>query len=408
MRILIISQVYWPDTASTAQHLGDLALALSERGHEVTVMASHRDYENPEKVFPSAEQHGRIRVFRLFQTAFSKNSIAGRLVNFTSFNLALLWRMMRLSASSSDIVLGMTSPPLVSFMGALVAGWKRWGFCYWAMDLQPELAIEAGLIRKDSMIATLLEAMGRYVVKRSGRIVALDRFMAAHLEDRGAKPDSVCVQRVWPVLQGRWNGERLENPFRQRQAFGNRFVVMYSGNHAVVHPLDTILSAAQRLSDDPRFLFVFIGGGSRVKDVTSFREKYNLKNIVQLPYQPRVEIHISLASADLQVVIMGDGQVGYTHPNKVYGALAIGQPFLYIGPQPSHVSDIMEECPGNISVSHGDIDGLVVSLREFVVAGPLAWSSIGQNNAVWAAHHLQAEDLISSMAACVESIRLHG
>jgi hypothetical protein len=105
---------------------------------------------------------------------------------------------------------------------------------------------------------------------------------------------------------------------------------------------------------------------------------------------------------------MGDGQVGYTHPNKVYGALAIGQPFLYIGPQPSHVSDIMEECPGNISVSHGDIDGLVVSLREFVVAGPLAWSSIGQNNAVWAAHHLQAEDLISSMAACVESIRLHG
>ncbi len=405
VRILIISQVYWPDTASTAQHLSDLALALADRGHDVTVFASHRAYENPKEVFPREERHEKVQVYRLAQTAFAKSSIMGRLINFSTFNAALFWRMLWAPAAAYDVVLGMTSPPLISFLGALVAGWKKWRFCYWAMDLQPELAIEAGLIRKDSLSAKILDAMGRFVVKHSDAVVALDRFMAVHLEGRGARAGAVHVRRVWPVLQGRWDGDRLMNPFRQRHGFGDKCVVMYSGNHAVVHPLATLLAAAQRLRDDQRFLFVFIGGGARVKDVSEAREKHSLSNVLQLPYQPREEIHISLASADLQVVIMGNGQVGYTHPNKVYGALAIGQPFLYIGPQPSHVSDIIEECPRNLAVSHGNVDGLVASLREFVVAGPSAWSSVGQNNAAWAAHHLQADDLISSMAASIESIR---
>jgi hypothetical protein len=296
----------------------------------------------------------------------------------------------------------MTSPPLISFLGALVAGWKKWRFCYWAMDLQPELAIEAGLIRKDSFSAKVLDAMGRFVVKRSDAVVALDRFMAVHLEGRGARAGAVHVRRVWPVLQGRWDGDRLTNPFRQRHGFGDKCVVMYSGNHAVVHPLATLLAAAQQLRDDHRCLLVFIGGGARVKDVSEAREKHSLSNVLQLPYQPREEIHISLASADLQVVIMGDGQVGYTHPNKVYGALAIGQPFLYIGPQPSHISDIMIECPGNVAVHHGEVDRLVASLIDFVEAGPARWSITGQSNALWAHKHLQPATLVSAMADCLE------
>ena len=54
-------------------------------------------------------------------------------------------------------------------------------------------------------------------------------------------------------------------------------------------------------------------------------------------------LHLSLGSADIQVVVLGDGQVGYTHPNKVYGALFLGKPIIYIGPKESHVSDILEQ-----------------------------------------------------------------
>lgn len=37
---------------------------------------------------------------------------------------------------------------------------------------------------------------------------------------------------------------------------------MYAGNHSPCHPLDTVVAAAERLRDDPRFIFCFVGGGS--------------------------------------------------------------------------------------------------------------------------------------------------
>jgi hypothetical protein len=58
-----------------------------------------------------------------------------------------------------------------------------------------------------------------------------------------------------------------ENLFRKEQGWEGKFVVMYSGNHSLVHPLDTILDAAEALKDDDRFVFAFIGGGKGKKAI---------------------------------------------------------------------------------------------------------------------------------------------
>jgi glycosyltransferase involved in cell wall biosynthesis len=401
MRILILSQVYWPDTASTAQHLADLGAALAKAGHEVQVLASRHDYENPARRYPAEENHAGVKISRLRHTGLGKGAVWKRVVDFGSFNLVLLWRLLWSGRGEAEVVLGMTSPPLVSFLGALVSRWKGWRFCYWAMDLQPELAIQAGMLRKGSLAARLLEGMGNAVFHRADRVVALDDFMANHVRSRGARPEAVAVLPVWPVMPEAWQGPRLANPFRLAQGFGDRIVVMYSGNHAVVHPLDTLLEAARQLRDDPRFLFVFIGGGVRSADVRTFREAHGLKHVVQLPYQPREVIHESLAAADLHVVVMGDGQVGYTHPNKVYGAMFLGRPFLYLGPNPSHITVLTEACPGNLRAGHGDVPAVLQGLRDFQTAGPAAWEEVGQRNAAYAREHFHADQLIPRMVELV-------
>jgi colanic acid biosynthesis glycosyl transferase WcaI len=403
MRILILSQVYWPDTASTAQHLADLGRALVAAGHQVTVLASRHGYENPARKYLPTETHDGVTITRLRHTGFGKGAIWKRLLDFGTFNLALLWRLVRIKSRDFELVLGMTSPPLVSFLGARVAAWKRWRFCYWAMDLQPELAIEAGLIQRNSFTAKALEWMGNDVIRRAGTIIALDTYMKRHLISRGAKDAAVGVLPVWPVMQAGWQGPRLANPFRIEQKFGDRFVIMYSGNHAVVHPLETLLQAALRLRDDAQFLFVFIGGGVRSAEVTRFRETYGLTNILQLPYQPRERIHESLTAADLHVVIMGDGQVGYTHPNKVYGAMFIGRPFLYLGPSPSHVTDLMDACPGNGSAVHGRPEDIVHFLQDFRASGEPHWQAVGEQNAAYALQHLTPTKLTEQMVSLVVS-----
>jgi colanic acid biosynthesis glycosyl transferase WcaI len=43
-----------------------------------------------------------------------------------------------------DVVVALTSPPLISFLAALFVKLKGGKFCFWVMDLNPDEAIAAG------------------------------------------------------------------------------------------------------------------------------------------------------------------------------------------------------------------------------------------------------------------------
>ena len=74
-----------------------------------------------------------------------------------------------------------------------------------------------------------------------------------------------------------------------------------------------------------------------------FAARNDLTNVKSLPYQPLSDLLKSLSAADLHVVVMGDPFVGIVHPCKVYNIMSIGAPTLYIGPTPSHVTDIASQ-----------------------------------------------------------------
>jgi len=96
-----------------------------------------------------------------------------------------------------------------------------------------------------------------------------------------------------------------------------------------------------------------------------------VKNIRSLPYQPFDQIRFSLSSADVHIVSVGNDVVGIVHPCKVYGAMAVSRPVLLLGPNPCHVSDIIEQHRIGWHIAHGDIEGAVRTLRE-VLATPAA------------------------------------
>ncbi len=403
MRVLFVSQVFWPDTVSVAQHLWDLAEELASAGHEVHAISSRFPYEQKDIRYASCEIHSGVRIQRLRHTAFGKATTLGRLVDFISFNLISSFKLLGLRAREYDVIVGTTVPPLLSFFAATIARWKSIRFCYWVMDMQPELAIASGMIRAGSLRARFLAMLSDRTCQASHQVIALDAYMRDALVQKGTAMHSLRVIPVWPVMERVYEGTRSENPFRREQGFGERIVVMYSGNHAYVHPLDTLLDAAKLLKADSRFLFVFVGGGVRRKDVEYAKAQHSLDNILLLPYQPRANIHNSLGSSDLQVVILGDGQVGNTHPNKVYGALFIGKPILYIGPSPSHVTDILADLPGNISVKHGQSLAIVEQLQEFAQQTAAEVQSIGERNRSFARQRFAPEALKMEMVRAIEA-----
>ncbi len=159
-----------------------------------------------------------------------------------------------------------------------------------------------------------------------------------------------------------------ENSFRKEQGWEDKFVVMHSGNHSLVHPLDTILDAADALRDDPRFVFAFIGGG-RGKEIVDarLREQSNgASNIISLPYQSLDQIRYSLSAADLHIVTLGNKMSGIVHPCKIYGVLSIGRPLLTLGPKESYLSDITGENEVGWSIRQGDDNSAVAALKKAV------------------------------------------
>lgn len=369
MKFLLLNQTFHPDVVSTAQHLSDLAVALAGRGHEVTVIASRRAYDQPEQIFPASETWRGIQVKRVATTALGKKAKWRRAVDFASFIVTCCWRL--LFVPKPDVVVALTSPPLISFIGAVYAKLRGAKFVYWVMDLNPDEAIAAGWLREGSIGARFLHALSRFSLRRASRIIALDRFMKARIEGQGIAAGKIVVLPPWSHDDAaRFDAEGRQR-FRDAHGLADKFVVMYSGNHSPCHPLDTLLAAARSLAADARVAFLFVGGGSEFSRVKQAAAEEKLRNVICLPYQPLNELAASLSAADLHTVVMGEPFVGLIHPCKIYNVLSVGAPVLCIGPTPSHLTEIVGKLGSSVcaSVAHGDVTGCVATIQRIRESG---------------------------------------
>lgn len=367
MKILLLNQCFYPDVVSTAQHLTDFAVEMAARGHQVTVIASRHGYDDPEMSFPRREVWKNIDIIRLPSFKFGKAAKWRRALDFGSFIAGCILRLIFLPRF--DVVLAMTSPPLISFLGALFVRLKGGRFVFWVMDLNPDEAIAAGWLKAGSLTAKLFDQLLRFSLRHAVRVFVLDRFMERRVMAKGVPEEKLAVIPPWSHDDVVKYQEEGRLAFRERYDLSDRFVVMYSGNHSPCHPLDTILEAAARLTGNPEITFCFVGGGSEYIKVKEFVESRRLQNAVCLPYQPLEKLAASLSAADLHLVVMGDAFPGIVHTCKIYNILAIGAPFLYIGPTESHIADILTQIEGDAAARaarHGEVDVVVKHIVEGV------------------------------------------
>jgi hypothetical protein len=373
MRITFINQTFYPDVVSSGQHLKDLALRMAEAGHEVTVVASRRAYDSPQKLFPKAETWRGIKIHRVSNTGFGKRSKLTRIMDFGTFILSCCWQLCWLPRQ--DVVVAMTSPPIISFIGALFTRIRGGRFCYWVMDLNPDEAIAAGWLRPNSVATRFLERCSRFSLNTATKIVVLDEFMRDRILAKGVPAEKVAVVAPWSHDSDVCFDEVGRAQFRKAHGLEDKFVIMYAGNHSPCHPLDTMLGAAVILAGRPDITFCFVGGGSEFGRVKKFAEEHRLANVVCLPYQPIEKLAGSLSAADLHVVVMGNPFVGMVHPCKIYNIMRVGAPLLYVGPKPSHISRILDGVGQGLcwaTANHGESDRVVEHILRIKGLSPKA------------------------------------
>jgi colanic acid biosynthesis glycosyl transferase WcaI len=363
MKVLLLNQTFYPDSVATAQQLTDLALFLREKGYEVTALADRRGYDRRDIRFKAREEYQGIQIHRVPTTGFGRVTMLRRIIDAVVFDFMVVLKLLFMPRH--DLVISYTSPPLIGLFGTLFCMLKGGRSVQWLMDVNPDAAIEVGYLEKGSLKARFFTYLLDFTLHHSQHIVVLDRWMKKRAIGHGVLASKISIVPPWPPHAPEKSPDMPfdENPFRKEHGLQGKFVILYSGNHSIVHPLDTLLQGAKRFHNDPDVVFLFIGSGLRVEDVAAFKKKHELNNIVQLPHQPRKVLPYSLASANAHVVVLGNAVNGLVHTSKVYGILATGKPYLVISPKECHLVDLLAECPGGLHVEHGDVDGLVKAIQ---------------------------------------------
>jgi glycosyltransferase involved in cell wall biosynthesis len=378
VKIIILTEHFYPDIAATGQLLTELAFALRERGCEVVVFTAKPGYAAKNDVKRFEEYHD-IRIIRCFRTRFNKNGLLGRAFNTITFLCTVFFRL--LFRESSVPLLIVSNPPLLPLVGYLLNRLRGQPYVSLVHDVLPDKVVVMGYLRPASLITRTWNAINRVILKHAAQVIALSEMMRDVLLTKMPMNGTTASHRVTVIHN--WADDTFirpmpkgENRFASAQKLTNRFVVLYSGNIGLSYDFDTVLETAARLQETS-ILFLFIGEGGQKSRLMDIVQKRRLTNVRFMPYLPWDELPFSLTAADVSLITIEKGLNGLAMPSKLYAIMASGRPIIAIVDDNSDTAQIIREAECGIIVpqdrldAQARVDAMVDALMQYYTSPEL-------------------------------------
>ena len=361
MKVLLVNQFFHPDVAAVAQLMADLAEDLTEKGDKVSVLCGRANY-NREQNDPRVSNPylKRVKVHRVFSLNFGGRNGVVHLLNYLSF-LALA-PLRALTLSKYDCAVVFTNPPLIAIVGWLLRLLRGTRYVYVVEDLYPDVAIELGFLKRDCVVTKIANKVSNFLLRHADQVVALGDRMKQVLLAKGVKEDRAVIIPNWADGKQIYPVEKSANSFVEKHHLTSKFVVQYSGHMGEGHDFSTILQAAKQLKEYNDIVFLFIGDGPKRGEIKGFKEQYHLDNVLLLPYQDRATLRFSLGSADVALISLKPELESIMFPCKVYGIMASGRSFIYLGSEHGEISRIAQTAGCGFTVPPGKVELLVETI----------------------------------------------
>ena len=297
--IIFLNRFFYPDHSATSQILSDLAFHLAATGQDIHVITSQQIYDEPAARLPSNEIVRGVQIHRVATTRFGRSNLIGRGLDYLSFYWSM-WRRVVSLAKRGDILVAKTDPPLLSVLAVYAAKRRSTHLVNWLQDLYPEIAIELGVPFFKGPVGGAIAFLRNRSLRLADANVVLGKSMAARVHACGVAEDRIHVIPNWTNDEEIVPVAPAENPLRREWQLEDKFVVGYSGNLGRAHEFETLLAAAERLRDDARIVFVFIGGGKQFDELTKRVRARKLERTFRFfPYQDRAGLKYSLSVPDV-------------------------------------------------------------------------------------------------------------
>lgn len=397
--ILILSHVFPPDNVSTAHQVEYMASDLTAMGSRVTVVTT-RPHSRPEV---SSSQEGPtwnsdIRVMRVPVLKKGRSHLKNALIWLTFLVGGLFCALFR--ARDVDVVLSVTPPPGIGFIGLLTARRHRARLVYNVKELYPDVLVALGLF-DSKLLVRFMRGVEDVSFRRADAIATVTEGQARAITARAPDvpcwtiPDCVDTDVMAPSTGG--------DAFRSEWGLKGSLVVTYAGNIGIPQDLDLLLDASALLTDVEDLRIVVVGDGTERQRLVARVEAEGLRNVVMIPNQPFSKVPAIYAASDVLYVPLAETLGAEAMPSKAYQALAAERPIIGAASPESAVTALVRSSRAGFEVESLTPGGVASAIRR-AAGSREALGDMGVRGREWVVRRYSRTAISSTYSELFDSI----
>jgi glycosyltransferase involved in cell wall biosynthesis len=255
-------------------------------------------------------------------------------------------------------VIAISNPPFSVFVPWLL-GCKYDVVIY---DIYPDALVSMGYLQERNVLVQVWSKLNRKVLRSAERIITLSDGMKDVLGNY-TDPNKIEVIPSWSFNSNLPSVRKKDNSVLNKLGIADKFIISYSGNFGVTHPLEVLVELAAKLESE-KFHVILAGDGARKPIIKKALDKWQPSNFSLLPWQPAGQLHHVLSMGDLGVVVLDDTVANISIPSKTYDLLSAGTPLLGICSPSSALSELLTKHKCGQSFSASEINAIVEFIKK--------------------------------------------
>jgi colanic acid biosynthesis glycosyl transferase WcaI len=401
MRILLISQYFWPENF----RINDVVQGLVSRGHEVIVLTGMPNYPNGKlfagygmlKKYPKF--WNGIRIYRVPLIPRGNGSSILLFLNYFSFAFTASLRTLFLTKKFDAMFVYEPSPITVGIPAMVMKFLSGKKYHFWVQDLWPESITAAAGIKNKFIISTL-NWLTQRIYQSAGSVLVQSLAFTPYIVKQGISRDKI-------IYLPNSTESMEETAYSNRLAeFGlpQRFTLMFAGNIGNAQSFDTLLEAAAILKKNGVLInWVIIGDGRMKPEVEKKIHELNIGDSFFLLGQfPVKDMPSFFACADALLLSLRKKPIfALTIPSKLQSYMAFGKPV--IASIDGEGARIVEEANAGFVSAAEDAEALAHQVQLAAEAPTSLLSQMGANGKMYFEKEFEREKLLNRIELVLQS-----
>lgn len=405
MRVLIVSQYFWPESF----RINEVVQTLLAKGVEVEVLTGKPNYPRG-KIFAGyrawgcqGEIHQGININRI--PLLARGGGGWRLaLNYLSFILSgLLFAPWMLRKKKFDVIFIYAPSPILQAIPAIFLGWLKGSpVVLWVQDLWPESLSATGHVRNQTVLK-LVERVVRFIYRHADLLLVQSRAFEEPVSALASGtplayyPNSVDASFALPT----------SDSVPEIAGLGNGFSVMFAGNIGTAQAVGVIVEAASLLREFSDIHFVVLGDGSSREWMLKEMRQRGLINL-HLPGRFPVEtMPAFMQKASALLVTLADQPIfAATVPNKVQAYMASGRPIIAC--LNGEGARLVVEAEAGLATPAEDARALADTVLRLYRLSPSEREKMGENGRKYYQEHFDHDRLIDQLIVHLQTASKSG